>query len=741
MDYKNYKIIKNEKELDRLIKYCKKTGYASVDFETNALPFHSSLGYPTILGVSFQPGSGWIIPLGHFDSIFKDDYVRILKKFGKEIIENPHILKIAQNIKFEMQWFKKYGINMRGRLFDTMLAKYLLDEERPHGLKDQVNRFLPEYGGYESYEGSNLPWDKKPLLGLSQYCAMDCDLTMRLMFFYEQKLINNNFYSLFRNMLMMGCRVLFESEYEGMKIDVPYLTDLVARKTIEIDNNLLLLNDHPAVKRFDAARLRRVKKKMITDLQEEILNIRGLVDEKLQECGTEREAEYFKFKNQKTRTIKNREDKIGKYIAGEFTTKKEIESLSPFNFNSTNQLRELLFMDRKGFRFDIVKYTVDKKTKKDTDKASTDGDTLEILSSVDESGFIKQLMEHRGMIKLYSTYMVGMLERTSEAGYVHGKFNLHGTVTGRLSSSEPNLQNIPRDTTSSDIKTMFIPPKGNVIMQLDYSQAELRVLAAQANETAMLDAFNAGSDIHTATACKKYEADYDQVADILADGNHPEYTTWKIRRKQAKTINFGIVYGQGAGLLAESLSEPEQGMIVSKKDAQGFLDDFAKDFPRITKHIINQHKLAHKQAFVRNVFGRKRRLPEIDSRDSFKRSQAERQSVNAPIQGAASDYTLFSSILIRHEKIMGKLPMELRQIATVHDSLIFYVPPHHLKGIVPKLYNICRNPGTMKWFGFQITSVEMKVDFEVGEDWGQLKDYNNTRDYKDILALNEPKYQ
>mgnify|MGYP003634482934 FL=1 len=191
MDYKNYKIIKNEKELDRLIKYCKKTGYASVDFETNALPFHSSLGYPTILGVSFQPGSGWIIPLGHFDSIFKDDYVRILKKFGKEIIENPHILKIAQNIKFEMQWFKKYGINMRGRLFDTMLAKYLLDEERPHGLKDQVNRFLPEYGGYESYEGSNLPWDKKPLLGLSQYCAMDCDLTMRLMFFYEQKLINS----------------------------------------------------------------------------------------------------------------------------------------------------------------------------------------------------------------------------------------------------------------------------------------------------------------------------------------------------------------------------------------------------------------------------------------------------------------------------------------------------------------------------------------------------------------------
>tara|TARA_R110002020_G_scaffold131482_1_gene293946 strand:+ start:7879 stop:10083 length:2205 start_codon:yes stop_codon:yes gene_type:complete len=734
MDYKNYKIIKTEKELDRLIKYCKKTKYASVDFETNALPFHSSLGYPTILGVSFQPGSAWIIPLGHFDSPFKDDYVRILKKFGREVIENPNIVKIAQNLKFEQKWFKKYGIEMLGRLFDTMLAKYLLDEERPHGLKEQVNRFLPQYGGYEEYEGSNLPWDQKPLEGLSQYCGLDCDMTFRLMIFYERKLIDNKFYSLFRNMMMMGSRVLCESEFEGMNIDVKYLQELVINKKIAIDDNLDKLKNHSKLLTFDAYRLKEVRKKMVNDLQEEIASIRNLIDDKLQECGEDNQTEYFKFKNQKERTIKNREEKISKYIAGEFTTKKDREAMEPFNFNSTNQLRELLFTSKKGFRFDIIKYTSDKKTKQETDKPSTDSEVLEHLKTIDKSGFILQLMEHRGMIKLYTTYMVGMLERLSEDGRIHGSFLLHGTVTGRLSSREPNLQNIPRDTTSSEIKTMFIPPKGSLMMQLDYSQAELRVLAAQAKETAMLDAFNANKDIHTATACKKYNADYDEVDKILNDNKHPEFKTWKVRRKQAKTINFGIVYGQGPTLLATSLSEPEEGIIVTKEEAQKFLDDFAYDFPKIAKHIKKQHKLVHRDAFVRNIFGRKRRLPNIDSNKYMEVAEAERQSVNAPIQGAASDFTLFSSVLIRNAKINGDLPKSLTQVATVHDSLIFYIKPKDLHKVIPKLYKICRNPQTMRWFGFQITSVEMKVDFEVGENWGALKDYDSDRDYTELLS-------
>ena len=218
-----FKIIKNEKQLDRLIKYCKQTGYASIDFETSGHPFQSSLGYPTILGISFQPGSAYIVPLGHFDSVFKDDYERILKKIGKELISNPDIIKIAWNLKFEMKWFLRYGITMEGRLFDGMLAKYLLNEERPNDLKSMVRRYLPEFASYEDeYEGSHLPWDQKPLRGLSEYCAKDCDLTFRLMLFFEGKLIKHNFYPLFRNMLMMATKVLAESEFRGMVVNRPY---------------------------------------------------------------------------------------------------------------------------------------------------------------------------------------------------------------------------------------------------------------------------------------------------------------------------------------------------------------------------------------------------------------------------------------------------------------------------------------------------------------------------------------
>lgn len=316
-------------------------------------------------------------------------------------------------------------------------------------------------------------------------------------------------------------------------------------------------------------------------------------------------------------------------------------------------------------------------------------------------------------------------------------------IVNHNSSRDPNLQNIPRDTTSSEIKKMFVPPKGNIIMQLDYSQAELRVLAAQANEVSMLEWFNTEKDIHLASACKKYKWDYDEKAKIYFadDESHPDFKEVKIARKQAKTINFGIVYGQGPKLLAESLSEPEKGLIVTEDEAKQFLVDFDKTFPRVAKFIKKQHKLVHKQAYVRNLFGRKRRLPNIDSKKYHEVSEAERQSVNAPIQGAASDFTLFSSVLIRNAKLNGVLPKELHQNSTVHDSLIFYLPPHLVHEVIPKLYEICRNPQTKKWFGFQIDSVEMKVDFEIGHNWGALKGYKPDTDYTELLKLNEHIYK
>jgi DNA polymerase-1 len=172
---------------------------------------------------------------------------------------------------------------------------------------------------------------------------------------------------------------------------------------------------------------------------------------------------------------------------------------------------------------------------------------------------------------------------------------------------------------------------------------------------------------------------------------------------------------------------------VSVDDASQFLKDFHKAFPRISKFIKKCHNLAHEQGYVRNLFGRKRRLTDIDSDETWKVAEAERQSVNAPIQGAASDFTLFSSILIRNYKLNGKLPKDLYQCATVHDSLIFYIKPEDIHKSIPILYDICRNPQTKEWFGFEINSVEMAVDFEIGTNWGSLKKYNKEIDYTKLL--------
>lgn len=281
---------------------------------------------------------------------------------------------------------------------------------------------------------------------------------------------------------------------------------------------------------------------------------------------------------------------------------------------------------------------------------------------------------------------------------------------------------INHNTTSQDIKPMFVTPKNRLLLQLDYSQAELRVLAAQAGETTMIQWFKDGRDIHTASACKKEGWDYDERSNILEDESHPLFKETKIARKRAKTINFGIVYGQGAKLLAVTLE-------CSESEAQSFLDAFDRDFPKIAEHIKRQHKLVARQGFVKNVFGRKRRLHNIYSEDWGKKAEAQRQSVNAPIQGAASDYALFSSILIWEMINRGELPKSMEQVYTVHDSLGFYIKPKDIHKAVPILEAVCRNPQTMRWFNFQIDDVEMKVDFEIGNNWGMLSKYNKDTDY------------
>lgn len=738
-------MIYSEKTLDRLIQYCKITKYASIDFETNARPFYHPLFLPTILGVSFQPGSAYILPLAHFDSPFLkgEKWKRLLKKFGKEVLEDKSITKIAWNFKFELNVLRVYDIIPNGRLFDAMLAKYLLKEERPNDLKSNVALFIPKFAGYD-LPGQPGPkaehdkiinfWSNVPLDELSKYCGLDCDLTLRLMMFFEKRLIEENFYLLFRNMMMMAVRVLADSEWTGIPIDDPYLTGLVDSYRLKIDQLEEDLKNHPKIRAFENSLIKRRVKKAIFKIEEEIEALEEELDDidkdykKALKKDPASAKRILTTHNRKSKSIDSRRDKIDRHIARDFKSKNELKLIEPVNFASPAQMIELLFTDKAGFRFKIVKYTTDK-FKKETDNPSTDEEVLEELKPKDKTGFISQLLEYRGITKLYSTYVLGMHNKMGPDRRIHGSFLLHGTVTGRLSSRDPNLQNIPRDTTASDIKKMFIPPRGKILLQLDYSQAELRVLAAQANETEMLKWFREGRDIHLAVACDKNKWDYDWALPIYLkeDESDPWFKKIKVQRKYAKTINFGIVYGQTAKKLS-------LGMESTLEEAEKYLKDYNARFPNIAKFIKKQHKLVSRDGFVYNIFGRKRRLSNIYSEDWGKKAEAQRQSVNAPIQGAASDYTLFSSILIWEKIQKGELPKEMVQAYTVHDSLGFFLDPKDIHWVVPILEAICNNPETKEWFGFQIDSVKMQVDFEASHlNWGVLKTYHKETDYVELV--------
>jgi DNA polymerase-1 len=720
-----YKICKNLAQVKKLIACCKETGYACLDFETTSGKFYEITEHPTVLGISYQPGSAVVVPLYHDESPFKHNYRKVLKLIGREVISNPDIVKIGQNFKFEHSWFLRFNIVPRGRILDTMLAKYLLDEERPHDLKSMVSRFIPEYSDYES-EIQALArqhgWAKIPMEPLAKYNALDCILTFKLMLFFEPKLMELNMYSLFRNLLMQLSRTLAESEYRGILVDKQYLEGITADTRKKLDDLYQeKVIGHKVIKRYIRKSTKVKVKALIKSVKQEISD--------LQESG----------KGMSDRVIVSRLTKIQNYSRGIFTTKKELKMVEPINLNSSHQLIDFLFTSKHGLQLPVVRFTVDKKTKQQKTTPSTDETSLLELRELDETGFIDTLLLHRSEQKLYSTYMVGILEKISSKNRIHTKFNIHGTVTGRLSSTNPNLQNIPRSTTSSLIKKMFIPPPGYLILEVDYSQAELRIVAELAKEKTMIKWFNEGRNIHVAVACKANgrEDDYDEIYKISKDPSHPDYNYWTIRKKRAKTINFGILYGQGAKKLAETLnSKLEEGeKKTSEQAAAKFKKEWLETFPRIDKWIKGQFRFAYDNGYVPTVFGRKRRLPDIYLENSHKGKflEAQRQSVNAPIQGASSDFTLFSSIIVREYILKGLLPRDMLQCYTVHDSIGYYIRPEDLHRVVPILDEICSNPQTGKYFHFQAKYVKMKVSFEVGRNWGSLQDYNPSINYTDFL--------
>lgn len=714
-----YDIIKSFSQVKRLVKACLKTGIASVDFETNAEGIYNKTFKPTILSITFQVGSGVSIPLCHHE-YENPHWKRWLKYFGRKVVENPNVTKVGWNLKFDLQIFELYGIYVRGTVLDGMLMKYLLNEEKPNDLKSMVRRYLPEHGDYEKAEKfDKIPWDKKPLEPLCKYGCQDTDYTLRLAMFFESKLIEIGMYPLFRHLIMPASRVLQHAEKTGLYLDREFNQELLESYKPKIDQAKANCLNLPRVKKFSRWLTEQRISKYLESIESEL-----------------EDMDYRDPANK--RKIASREQKISNIRAGVFTTKKELELTREVNLGSPIDLPLLLY-SKNGFNFPVIKYTKDKKTNSDTDKPSTDEDTLvELRLTVKDSEspkaiFLDNLLELRGLKKMYTTYIEGWHDKVQDDDRIHGQFKIIGTTSGRLSSSEPNLQQIPKTSVDANIKKQLVAPKGKLYMALDYSQAELRIMAHLSGDETYLEAFAKGQDPHLAIAAKKYGVSYDEANKAYNDEQHPDYKVWKNRRKQAKQICFGIIYGIQKKLLAVKLSDPKAGIIVTPDEAQQQLNEFFQEHPKIKKFMINQEKVLVRQGYIKSLFGRKRRLPQVYSDNEQEAAYAVRLSVNMPCQSAASDMNLFASILNYWKMRQGKLPF-MQETCNVHDATYYLVSPEYINTwVVYEIWETCRNPNTKEYFNFQIDDVNMSMDFVIGRSMAEELPFIPGYDYRKML--------
>jgi DNA polymerase-1 len=461
-----------------------------------------------------------------------------------------------------------------------------LNEEKPNDLKSMVRRYLPEYGDYEKQDKfDKIPWDKKEMEPLCHYGCQDTDYTLRLMLFFEKKLIDLGLYNTYRNLIMTASRVLTSVEKNGLYVDRAFNQELLDSYLPKIEAAKEAIYNLPKVKKFTKLYNQSKIEKYIAKLEEEIENLDPRVDK---------------------RKIQSREQKIANIRAGVFTTKKELELIRPVSLGSSVDLPQLMYSEE-GFNFEVIK-------KNDSGKPSTDEETLTNLRLTvkkpdsPKAVFLDSLLELRGLEKMYKTYIEGWHEKTQDDDRLHGRFLIHGTTSGRLSSAEPNAQQIPKTSVDPNIKKQLVAPKGTLYIASDFSQAELRIMAHLSGDETYLNAFNSGQDPHLAIAATKYHVPYEEALKIYEDENHPDHKIWKVRRKQAKQIAFGLIYGIGNKLLAVKLSDPKAGIIVTPEEAAKEMEVFFGQHPKIRKFKEKQEKFLRKHGYYTQLFGTKRRL-------------------------------------------------------------------------------------------------------------------------------------
>lgn len=562
-----YHVAETAEQQEELCKLLSSQTAFAFDTETEGLdPLNAPL-----VGMSFaiQEHEAWYVPV----PAEKEKAMKTIERF-KAILEEKKILKIGQNIKFDILALRKYNIKVGGPLFDTMIAHYLLNPELRHGMDYLAETYLH----YQPVPIEQLigPKGKKqgsmrdvPLEEIKEYAAEDADVTLQLKHYFEPLLQKEGVDNLFYQMEMPLIYVLAEMEATGVKVD----TGALKSSSLELTNQL-------------------------AELEKEIHELAG--------C--------------------------------------------EFNINSTRQVGEVLF----------DKLQLDTKAKKTKSGGySTSEDVLEKLRS--KHPIIDKLLAYRGIKKLLSTYIDALPELINpQTGKIHTSYNQAVTATGRLSSTNPNLQNIPvRDELGREIRKAFIADNDDCIFfSADYSQIELRIMAHLSGDPHMIEAFCDGEDIHAATAAKIY-------------GIAPSEVTSDMRRK-AKTANFGIIYGISVFGLAERLNIP-------RGEAKELIDGYFKTYPQIRAYMDESIRIAKEKGYVETIFKRKRFLPDINSHNAIVRGYAERNAINAPIQGSAADIIKLAMIHI-HQRFEEE-HLKSRMILQVHDELNFNVWKEELEQV------------------------------------------------------------
>lgn len=568
----DYIIIEDPTEMAALEQDMASRKAFAFDIETDGLRFYQS----TIMGIGFcnRVGQAYYVPL--YQSVSKDPYwgehQDLVLDSLKRIMTNP-VKKIAHNGKFDVKFIDhQWNIQTKNFAVDTMLLHYILDENRPHGLKTLAGFYFPEMKNYDQHLREALTmknYDEEsfgnvPVEVLGPYCAMDCETTYRL----AKKLIpelKGKLKKLFFNFYMPLSKVYQAGELVGVKIDVPYI------EKIYKENELKLV---------------------------------------------EVEASIYKLAGQE------------------------------LNVNSPKQLNEVLFQK---LGYPILLETA-------TKKPSTSELALKLLIKKlgNKAPIIPIILEFRGLKKMNTTYLKPMLEKVDSNDRIHPSFLLHGTVTGRVSSKGPNIQNIPRDPR---IKGMFIPEKGFKFVEIDYSQAELRVMAFYSKDKLMTEQYMNELDIHLATAAFIFM-------------KKPEDIT-KDERKTAKLVNFGYLYGATPQKAHSSINErvAAEKEVITLREAKQFREKFFSNYFGINRFIANTRRNILKKGTIKSCFGRIRRLPQVESPLVEKKAEAQRQGLNALIQGTASDLTQLA--LIRVHKFL--LSYKSRFLFTVHDAIVMEI--------------------------------------------------------------------